>query len=495
MAQVETNTQNPNDPNNPNAPANQPANQQINQPATSGGAGAVTSTGAANVTGQVVGTNNPTQPFQNIASYLSANAPQSANLANEVAGTVTQPIAQTTNDITNASQDFTNSVNAGYTPQNTTLISQVAANPTAAAANPNTVTSFQQQLNDAYTGPTDFTAAPAYTNLNAEIANAQALGQSALTPTGIQTLLQSTEAQDYTQGINNLDALLLNENPQNLQTIQNAGLVANTANNALQNFLTTQTTQDAADVQAAEANAAAAQTAAQQGLTGAENAFTGNVNQEVANAQQAATAYNQPIIDLQKALATGDFSVLTPADNAVLAGGTNFAPGFGNVMNAYQAAAAGLPGFNLPLQPNFSNAATIPNEATIPTVGNVATPADYAEAQAFNTLAGMPQNLPIDPAMAASAGQFGIPATNPTFNTQSAALDLINLLNATGIENIPAGTQSIGTAPYNQAMSVIGQWLNQNFPGTPTTGGNPSPLPGGGAGGGGAPSGGGGVTA
>jgi outer membrane lipoprotein SlyB len=61
MAAVDTGN-NPNDPNNPNnvpGAVNQPG-AQVNQPATTGGgAGPVTATGAGNVTGQVVGTANP----------------------------------------------------------------------------------------------------------------------------------------------------------------------------------------------------------------------------------------------------------------------------------------------------------------------------------------------------------------------------------------------------------------------------------------------------
>ena len=129
MASVDTSINNPNDPNNPNNVAGQtgPQGQNTNQPApaTSGGAGAVTPTGAANVTGQVVGTNAPTQPFQNIASYLAANAPQSQALAGKVAQSVSNPIAQTGADINSASLGFQQSVNSGYTPQNNDLISQV----------------------------------------------------------------------------------------------------------------------------------------------------------------------------------------------------------------------------------------------------------------------------------------------------------------------------------------------------------------------------------
>lgn len=225
MASVDTGTNNPNDPNNPNnAPENvsQPGGD-VSQPATTGGAGGVTATGSGNVTGKVVGTANPSQPFQNISSYLSANAQGGQQLAGQVAGTVSQPINQAQTGITNAATDFTKSVNAGYTPENKDLISAVSSNPAyVVAQNPENVTNFQAQLNNRYTGPTDFAQEPGYADLQAKIAQAQAQAANTQNESGIQTLLKGVEGPT-TAGINKLDSLLLNVDPNNLKTIQDAG--------------------------------------------------------------------------------------------------------------------------------------------------------------------------------------------------------------------------------------------------------------------------------
>jgi hypothetical protein len=180
MAQVDTN--NPNDPSNPNNQPNQ-INQpgQVNQPTTSGGAGAVTTTGAGNVTGQVVGTNNPAQPFQNISSYLKANEQGGKDLAGQVAGTVSAPINEAQTGITNAANSFTGSVNAGYTPRNQDLITAVGTNPAYVVdENPENVANFKAQLGNKYTGPTDFTQMPGYSDLQTKIAQAQ--GAAPITP-------------------------------------------------------------------------------------------------------------------------------------------------------------------------------------------------------------------------------------------------------------------------------------------------------------------------
>jgi hypothetical protein len=294
MAQVDS-SNNPNDPNNPNNPATNPnqvqSPQGSNQPATSGGAGAVTTTGAGNVTGQVTGTNNPSQPFQNIASYLAANGPQSQQLATQVAGTVSAPITQAAADTQSAADNFTSSVNAGYTPENKDLISAVSENPAyVVAENPQNVSNFTANLNDTYAGPTDFTQAPQYANLESEIANANATAANATTPTGVQTLLQGVEGPT-TQGINNLDSLLLNQNPANAATIAAA---ATPAANLLPT-LQTDTTNENALAATGSTNASTAAQDAAAALASAQGSVASNLDTEQNTIQGVVNEYNQSV--------------------------------------------------------------------------------------------------------------------------------------------------------------------------------------------------------
>ncbi len=293
MASVDTGTNNPNDPNNPNnIPGNiNQAGGQTNQPATTGGAGGVTATGAGNVTGQVVGTNNPSQPFQNISSYLAANAPQGQQLAGQVAGTVSAPITEAQTGITNTAADFTKSVNAGYTPENKDLITAVSNNPAyVVAENPDNVTNFLAQLNNKYTGPTDFTQAPGYADLQAQIAAAQAKAANTQNEAGIQTLLKDVEGPT-TAGINKLDSLLLNVDPNNLKTIQDAGAAA-------AGLLPT-LNQTAADQNALAATGAttASQTAAEAlaALNTARGSESTNLTNEQNSIQDIVNQYNRSV--------------------------------------------------------------------------------------------------------------------------------------------------------------------------------------------------------
>ncbi len=291
MAQVDSN--NPNDPNNPNNPATAPnqVQQGANQPATTGGGGAVTATGSGNVTGQVTGTANPSQPFQNIASYLSANAPQSQALAGQVASTVSNPINQVGADITKAADTFTKSVNAGYTPENKDLTQAVSENPAyVVAENPENVTNFLGQLNDKYTGPTDFTTAPGYSDLQSEIANAQTMANNTNSESGIQTLLKSVEGPT-TAGINKLDSLLLSANPDNAKTIQAAGAGAADLLPTLQN---TTAAQNALAGQGST-NAAQAAQAALEALNTARGTESTNLTGEQKSIEDLVNQYNQSV--------------------------------------------------------------------------------------------------------------------------------------------------------------------------------------------------------
>ena len=325
MAQVDV-TNNPNDPNNPNNPAfpgNQPA-PQTNQPATTGGAGAVTTTGAGNVTGQVTGTANPSQPFQNIASYLAANAPQSQQLAQQVAGTVSQPITQAQGDITNTANQFTQSVNAGYTPENNALINAVSVNPAGVVAeNPANVTNFQGQLKDKFTGPTDFTTAPGFANLESEIANAQSTAANTQTPAGVESLLGAVEGPT-TAGINKFDSILLNQNPENLAAIQAAGAPAANLTPALNTTSAAENALAAQGGTTASTAAADAAAALQAALTGE----TGNLTNEQNTIQGIVNEYNQSVgvinpvtqtiaQDIQNFLAANPQLSLTDATNAL----------------------------------------------------------------------------------------------------------------------------------------------------------------------------------
>lgn len=471
MAQVDTQN-NPNDPNNPNNPANpvnQPAGQQANQPATTGGAGAVTATGAGNVTGQVVGTANPSQPFQNIASYLAANAPQSQQLAGQVAGTVSAPITQANTDITNAANTFTGAVNAGYTPQNTPGVTQALSDVQAGGVTPADVTTFQSQLNDTYTGPTDFTQATGFSNLETEIANAQAQGQNAQTPTGIQTLLQNVETPNYTQGINSLDSILLNENPANAATIAAAGAPAA----ALSGDLTSITAAENAAAAQAAAQASSAASGAGTALNTAATGVAAPVEAAYNTALTGTENYNQTLSDIINAVGTGNLGNLTPDEQSKI----GFNPQILTALSEYPQVFPTVSQANPPAVGTYYSG---PQAAILPSsAAQMETPqqaAAIAMLQQLNggnpvaPLAGLSPNAPAAP--------YAVPTNFGTYNNTALADAMYNALEPSYLqyEQIPVGTPTLGNDPttINNLMTLLSQLTNQSLP-------QPSPIqPGGG---------------
>jgi hypothetical protein len=487
MASVDSSSNNPNDPNNPNnipGNLNQPGSQ-TNQPATTGGGGAVTATGAANVTGQVAGTANPSQPFQNISSYLAANAPQSEKLASQVAGTVAAPITQAQGDITNAAAQFNQSVNTGYTPENPDSITNVATNPTAVVAQgPQTVTDWLAQFNDAYKGPNDFTAQPNYGTLQSEVAAANQTAQNTQSQPGVQTLLQQTEGPT-TAGINNLDALLLNLNPNNLGTIQAAAAGAAALSPALSDAATT-----------GNANALAAQQAADAARTHAQTAFntsTGNLTTGVnAKVQDAMTQYNQAQQQLNKyisGIAKPGLSGLKVSDLIRLGVDPQVIQAYTGLSTVTQEMLAGWNGL-----PQLGNAPgstewKFPQAGPMPSASTVATPEDYQTLAALMQLSGgTPFNAPITSSTAGQAGTLTTGNMQPTPDNKALAQDLMNYLMGwsapTGVTPITQGGATSATADYAAEMNGIAAYLglppfNPNYPTPPPPGGGGGGLGGG----------------
>jgi hypothetical protein len=254
-----------NDPNQEQNP-----NQQVNQPTTGG------TSASGSGTGKGVGTQQASQVQQNqapqngqgyadVGSYLNANQGGGQQLGQQVASNLNQGYQSTLNNINNSVNTANTSINQGYTPENTQLIQQVAANPTAAAADNNLSSQFQGQLNDVYGGPTS------WSDYGTQQGNVQAAQQNANlvnTPGGNNALIQQVENQQNpgqtNQGINTLDTLLYQGNPNAVGTAQTA---ANQYNN-LNDYLNQANT-------GIQSNIAGAQTAAQNASQDALNAFTG----------------------------------------------------------------------------------------------------------------------------------------------------------------------------------------------------------------------------
>src|ERR1700688_336485 len=270
------------DPNADQQQAQAPQGQQA-APTTSTGAGpAVSKSPTSNISNQVVGTNAPAQPFQNIGAYLTANAPQVGQEAQGIASGLNQTAGQITNDVNTAANNFTGQVNAAtenFTPAQATALE---TSPTQFATNPSDVATFNALYQNAtpYSGPTAFETTTPYQNVNTEATGAANTGATLNNFSGVQSYLQGLTPQS-TAGTSALDTALLEGTPSALATVQQAA----TNLTALPGTLsTTAAAEDAAAQQALATNTAGA-TAANTAATTAEQNLATTLAGETTAAQ------------------------------------------------------------------------------------------------------------------------------------------------------------------------------------------------------------------
>jgi hypothetical protein len=274
------NAQDPTQGQNPNA---NPLSQQApitSAPSAGAGKAAVSPSNSA-----------PTQPFTNLQSYLSANAPQIQQEGQQIAGGLNTQYGQVQNDINAGANTFNQNVKAGYTPLDQATLDAFNTSPTAVAANPDQAKSFTGMYGDSYTGPANFETSNTYGNLTGEVQNAVSNAQSLQTPQGISSYFSST-APNYTQGMGTLDAALLQGNPDVATNIRAA--TQPFAN--LPGYLTSAVTSADQGVQNVIAQSQAAKAAAQNEVQGQNTALTNRVSAE----QQALQdAYAKRVADSQ----------------------------------------------------------------------------------------------------------------------------------------------------------------------------------------------------
>lgn len=372
--------------------------------------------------------------YTDVGSYLNANQGGAQKMGDQVASNLTNQYNTTKSGIDTSANDLINSVNQGYTKENTDLIKQAAADPNAYANNKDQLAAFQGQLNDSYSGPNSWGD---YGTQQGNVANAQQYGNLATTPGGMNVYAQQLEGPTASQGVNQLDSLLLGGNEGSANAVKNAAKPLNT----LGDYLDSQNT-------AATGAITSGQTAAQNASQDALNAFTGangtltNLNSTI-NANAAKTLADAQA--QQKAL-TGDISNLyggqavdnTPTALGVYGGGTtpwynttNYTVGqlspqdlaslgitqdqWNNLQGSMQQAGTteGRSGHNFGAQSptsqiDLSQYLQQQDPTQLINAGNTATPEQYAQMQSIQTLLGgkTPQGNAINPALASLAGTY-----------------------------------------------------------------------------------------
>lgn len=340
--------------------------------------------------------------YTDVGSYLNANQAGTQKMGQDVANNLTNKYTNTKQGVTQSANDLINQVNQGYTKENADVVKQAAANPNAVADNSGLLSQFQGQLNDTYGGPTNWAD---YGTQQGNVAQAKQYGNLANTPGGLNVYAQELEGPTASQGVNQLDSLLLGGN-------EGARGAINTAAgqyNDLGDYLNQQN-------QAATGAIGAGQTAAQNASQNALDAFTGangtltnlntNVNNATAKALTDAQGQQESLRadlnnggitdrDLQSLGISADQwqslkDELQRANTSQYMTGHNF-----GASSATQA-----------IDPRQALQQQDPNQLI--NAGTVATPEQYAQMSAIQKLLGdkTPQGAAINPALASLAGTY-----------------------------------------------------------------------------------------
>lgn len=386
--------------------------------------------------------------FATLNTYLNANQGQAAPLANKITG----QIGQQYNSLDQANQGVLQGIQGqvtnapGYTASDNALIAQESAAPVSFANDQGNVAKFQKQLTDTYSGPTAAENDTGYQGQQAAVNNAIAQGQAnTTTEAGRQNLIQQNSAVP-TQGVAALNSAILSKDPTYLGQVESAY-------KPFQNLVTGLSTgaqgidKTIASEQADAANAVSNSTGAISGqITGLNSA----VNNQLTTAQQTAATNNAAVKD---ALTTGTAS---PAALSAL----GLSQDQWNTLTADQKAAAtsqyvqtqdqkfGANSGTANIDLNQFNTQADPN--AVFNAANVATPEQYQQAGAFQTLLnGLNLGTPQAVINSSTASQAG------TAPTSTNAFDYGNAIGTT------TGTTQAEVAAANAYVTALEQGADE----------------------------------
>lgn len=442
---------------------NQQAPQGQTTPAPAGGPPPQQSGGS--VGGGSVGgakgsaTGSPTQfgsSSSKLGDYLTANAPQIGNQANQLAGNLNNQYGQIQGDISNASNQFGQQVQNGYAAGNQDIVNQAISNPTQFTADPNNIKAFQAQYNDQYTGPQNFESTAPYANIQNEVSGAVQQANLLQSPTGLQSYLQGQQ-RNPTRASSALDSLLIEGNPDAKQTVQTA---ANQFNGLTDQF--------GQATSAANQSVQAAQQAAQNAANYAQGVVNPYVQQFNTGIQNAATQaekqrqdYNNSLAGSQAAANTGRSSLLN-AKQAALTPVEAFWARQGGGSPQTQALMAQIRQLFQPNTSQYDQILGAKMDNNLATAANVATPEQYQQAQALSQLLGQGYQSPLDQTLVSQAGTFKGPGAvlTPDQANANANIQKQRLGDLSSLYSSPFGVTNMQADPYAQARGILASYNN-----------------------------------
>jgi len=366
---------------------------QTNAPTVGSGGGAVAGVSTTPTTGTVstmspVSAQQPTQKWATAQDYLTANQPQASDLGKKVETSLTGQLGTQKGTIESAAQKTQQDIAAGTTAFNPEIARMAVETPTEITSSPERLQDFLGQWNAMYKGPASFETSESYTPAVEAATKAKEIGENIKTPGGRTQLLQN-QFGVYGAGNQALDTSLLS-------TAENYGQIQQLAPQftGLQDYLGQKSTGLSGAAQTAQTATQAAQDQTRAALVGNLDKFQKDLATRVGTTQaDAQTKTQQYLADL----ATGDVNKVASDLRAVGIAEDQIKPIIDNltILNEQYK-------YNPNLSPGYSY-----NPATAITTENVATPEDYANAQAWQQLTGeQGYTSVLNPAQASQAGQI-----------------------------------------------------------------------------------------
>jgi hypothetical protein len=424
------------------------------------GASAVPASGGVGTAGSAPG-GAPTPAaggsFASLDKYITANQGQATPLANKL----TPGINTQYGNLDAANNAAISSINSqvasapGYTPSNPGVLAAEAANPVSFTGDPNNTKQFQSLLNNSYGGPASAEGTSDYANQQSAINAAIAQGKSQTgTEAGREQLLSQNEATP-TSGVTALNSAILSQDPKALSSIENAYA-------PFDNLLTNlQSGAQGADTTIAkeQADATSSSQAANKQIADQITALNTGVTGELTAAQQNATAQNAKVkadlaagtpspADLQALGITSDqWGSLSSADKAAATSQLVRAGGGGQATAQSGTTALDPTQFLTQRDPNaVFNAA------------NVATPQDYAKAQAFQSLLqGMNSQAPATVINPSTAAQAGTAPTNLNQYDYGSAMNTATSTKADEVAQAQAYVDALQSGMDEQHAQAVAQ--------------------------------------
>jgi hypothetical protein len=409
----------------PNTDEEQPGSNVVSPGAGGTRVSAGSGVGGAATPGATPSTPGAGGSFATLQSYLSANQGQAAPLANKITSGITDQYNTLQGQNASTLGGIQNNVNQGSTPEDTNLLAQEAANPVSFASNPGNVQSFQKQLADQYTGSMSAESTPEFSNQQNAINQAIATGTSQTgTEAGREQLLQQTEARPTT-GVTALNSAILTQSPDYLNQVQGAykpfSNLLTGLNTGAQNIDTQIGSQQS---QAADAQAKSNKQISDQ-VNNLNTSIQNNLNTAQTNTNNAMNAYNTLGTDI----GTKGYSGLSSTQLASLGITPQQAASYDAAYNLLNTTAPMTYIGNTPQPVAQASLVGAPTIST-PSLATVATPDQYSQAQAFQTLlSGLNSSLApvIDQSTVGRAGTYQPPAAS--FNTAGAQQEVQNANN------------------------------------------------------------------